>query len=94
MKDVFAAKARAAMAVSRHTLRTIAQECGCSPQAVKKWTDGAAMPSSAKLMAFCRATGCSVDWLLSPEPIDMKSAPYAPEGRHIKEWIRECLREM
>jgi transcriptional regulator with XRE-family HTH domain len=84
---------RAARGRSRKTLRDVASACGVSPQAVKKWEDGTAMPTSGKLIALCRLLDCSMEWIMDG-PLDFHSTPQAPQGVHAKYWVREAIAEL
>ncbi|MDT8329059.1 MAG: helix-turn-helix transcriptional regulator [Roseovarius sp.] len=84
---------RAARGRSRKTLRDVAQACGCSAQAVKKWEDDTAMPSSSKLITICRILNVSVEWLFDG-PLDFRSTGRAPQGVHAKYWVREAIEEL
>ena len=77
-----------------HTLRDVGEACGVTAQAVMKWEQGKAMPSSKALMSFCALVDCSLEWLLSDEPLDFHSTEKAPQGRHAKYWVREALEEL
>lgn len=92
--DAFGQRIRTAMAVSRITGARLAAECGVSRQAVHKWEVGTAAPSSAHLMKFCDLTGCSVEWLLDPTPLDIRSTLRAPDGVHAKALIRQVIEDM
>lgn len=94
MDTPFAERLRAIMGAKRLTLRTIANACNVTPQAVHKWTDGRAMPSSGNLLAICKLGGCSIEWLLFPHHLDWESAETAPQGRHAKYWVREAIAEL
>ena len=84
---------RAARGRARKTLRDVATECGVTPQAVKKWEDDTAMPTSGKLIAMCRLLDVSVEWIMDG-PLDFHSTPKAPQGVHAKYWIREAVAEL
>ena len=92
--EAFGQRIRTALAVSRVSRHELAAMCRCSPQAVQKWCDGVAYPSSSKLGIIVDATGCSIEWLLSPYPLDIRSTEYAPCGVHIKTLIRAVIEEM
>lgn len=85
---------RVARARARMTLRGVADVCGCTPQAVKKWEDGTAMPDSRKLMAMVKAFDVSAEWLVCLDPLDFHSTDTAPQGRHAKYWVREAVAEL
>jgi len=85
---------RVARANARMTLRDVARECGCTPQAVKKWEDDSAMPNSTKFIALCRALGVSSEWIIDQTPLDFQSTETAPQGRHAKYWVREAIAEL
>lgn len=87
-------RVRVARARARMTLRDVAEVCGCSPQAVKKWEDDTAMPDSRKLIAMVRAFDVSAEWLTCLDPLDFHSTEPAPQGRHAKYWVREAIAEL
>ena len=82
------------MAIARISGARMAAECGVSRQAVHKWGTGKCAPSSGAMMKFCAATGCSVEWLMNPNPLDIRSTPRAPDGVHAKELIRAVIEDM
>lgn len=84
---------RAARGRSRKTLRDVAQACGCSAQAVKRWEDDTAMPSSSKLIILCRCLDVSIEWMMGGK-LDFHSAERAPQGVHAKYWVREAIAEL
>lgn len=84
---------KAARARAGYTMKAVADMCGVTPQAVKKWEDGKAMPSSARLSRICAAFDCSVEWIMCTDPLDFKSTEQAPQGRHAKYWVREAMDE-
>ena len=92
--EAFGQRLRAALAVARVARTDIARRCGVSPQAVQKWCDGVSYPSSASMIEVINATGCSMEWLMSPYPVDLKSTDYAPGGVHVKTLVRAVIEEM
>lgn len=84
---------RAARGRSRKTLRDVAQACGCSAQAVKKWEDDTTTPASSKLIILCRILDVSMEWMLGGK-LDFHSAERAPQGVHAKYWVREAIAEL
>lgn len=94
MNPAFGQRIRAAMAVARVSRQEVARACKISPQAVQRWCDGTAYPSSSKLMTFCDMTGCSAEWLLWPHPVDIRSTDWAIKGTHIKNIVRATLDEL
>lgn len=90
----FAERLRAARGRSRKTLRDVAAVCEVTPQAVKKWEDGAAMPDSRRLIALTKLLNVSVEWLFCPDALDFHSTDNAPQGRHAKYWVREAIAEL
>ena len=90
----FGQRVRAAMAVARVSRQEVARACQISPQAVQRWCDGTAYPASSKLMTFCDITGCSVEWLLWPHPVDIRSTDWAINGTHIKNIVRAALDDL
>ena len=94
LHPAFGQRVRAAMAVARVSRQEVARACQISPQAVQRWCDGTACPSSSKLMTFCDMTGCSAEWLLWPHPVDIRSTDWAINGTHIKNIVRAALDEI
>ncbi len=94
IKDAFGQRVRAAMAVARISRQEMARACNVSPQAVQRWVDGTAYPTSGKLMTFCDLTGCSMEWLLWPHPVDTRSTEWALNGTHIKNIVRTVMDEL
>jgi transcriptional regulator with XRE-family HTH domain len=94
MNDAFGMRVRVALAAARIDRTALAKECEVSPQAVQRWCDGTAMPSSANLMTLCRLTGCSAEWLMWPHPVDIRSTEWAINGTHIKNIVRATLAEI
>lgn len=90
----FGQRVRVALAAARIGRAEMARMCGVSPQAVQRWCDGTAIPGSAHLLVFCRETGCSVEWLMWSDEVDIKSTPYAPGGIHVKTLIRAVIEDM
>jgi transcriptional regulator with XRE-family HTH domain len=90
----FGQRVRTAMAVSRVSRQAVAADCGISPQAVQRWCDGTAYPSSANLIRFCNMTGCSAEWLFWPNAVDIQSTDWAINGKHIKNIVRQVLDEL
>ena len=86
-------RVRAARGRARKTLRDVADACGVSPQAVKKWEDDTAMPTSGKLMAMCKLLDVSPEWIMAG-PLDFHSTPEAPQGVHAKYWVRSAIAEL
>lgn len=84
---------RAARGRARLTLRDVASACGVTPQAVNKWEDDTAMPTSEKFMALCSLLDVSAEWLIAG-PLDFHSTEKAPQGVHAKYWVREAIEEL
>lgn len=85
---------RVARARKGLTMRNVGAACGVTAQAVMKWENGACMPTSRALLAFCELTDVSAEWLLTTTPLDFRSTAEAPQGRHAKYWVREALDEL
>lgn len=85
---------RVARARARMTMADVAQHCGCTAQAVKKWEHDQSMPNSQRLILLCDLYNISAEWLIDPAPLDFHSTGRAPQGRHAKYWVREALAEM
>ncbi len=62
--------------------------------AVSYWCAGARCMDSARLLQFCELTGCSPEWLMLYEPVDIQSIARAPDGVHAKELVRAVIEEM
>lgn len=90
----FGMRVRVALAASQVSRTALARECSVSPQAVQRWCDGTAMPSSRNLLTFCRMTGCSAEWLMWPHPVDVQSTDWAINGTHIKNIVRMTMDEL
>lgn len=84
---------RAARGRARKTLRDVARVCNCTPQAVTKWENDEAMPTSGKLIALCRELDVSMEWIMAG-PLDFHSTERAPQGVHAKYWVREAVTEL
>jgi transcriptional regulator with XRE-family HTH domain len=84
---------RAARGRARLTLRHVASACGVTPQAVNKWEDDTAMPTSGKFMVLCKILDVSPEWLIAG-PLDFHSTETAPQGVHAKYWVREAIAEL
>lgn len=92
--DAFGMRVRVAMAAARVSRLSVAKECGISAQAVQRWCDGTAMPSSANLVRFCQITGCSLEWLMWPHEVDLRTTDWAINGEHIKNIVRATIDQM
>ena len=73
--EVFSQRFRVALAASGTTQVDAAKAAGVSPQAVHKWHRGKAFPNSSALVAICELTGASLDWMMMPDPVDVRSVP-------------------
>ena len=92
--EAFGMRVRVALAAARIDRTNLARECGVSPQAVQRWCDGTAMPTSGNLMRICDMTGCSAEWLMWPHPVDVRSTEWAINGTHIKNIVRATMDEL
>lgn len=92
--EAFGMRVRVALAAARIDRTHLARECKVSPQAVQRWCDGTAMPTSANLMRICDLTGCSAEWLMWPHPVDIRSTEWAINGTHIKNIVRATMDEL
>lgn len=90
----FGQRIRVALAVANKRQSDLARECEVTPQAVKRWCAGETYPTSSNLMTICRFTGCSMDWLMWPHPVDVKSTEYAAGGAHVKNLVRAVMDEL
>ncbi len=94
INDAFGQRIRVAMAAARVSRQEMARARNVSPQAVQRWADGSAYPTSGKLMTICNLTGCSVEWLMWPHPVDIQSTDWALNGKHIKNIVRTVMDEL
>lgn len=92
--EAFGMRVRVALAAARIDRTHLARECKVSPQAVQRWCDGTAMPTSGNLMRICDLTGCSAEWLMWPHLVDLRSTEWAINGTHIKNIVRATLDEL
>ena len=92
--EAFGMRVRVALAAARIDRTHLAKRCKVTPQAVQRWCDGTAMPTSANLMLICDLTGCSAEWLMWPHPVDVRSTEWAINGTHIKNIVRQTLAEL
>lgn len=90
----FGERVRVAMAVARLSRVSLARECGVTPQAIQKWCDGTAMPTSGNLMTLARLSGASLEWLMWPHPVDIRTTEWAINGTHIRNIVRTVLDEI
>lgn len=90
----FGQRIRVALAVANKRQAELARECDVTPQAVARWCAGETYPTSANLMTLCRFTGCSLEWVMWPHPVDVKSTEYAPGGVHVKNLVRAVMAEL
>lgn len=79
VQAVFSERVRVAMAVKQATYRDVADAVGTSPMAVSKWANGESFPSSGHLMEFCKFTDCSMEWVMHPTRVDLKSTDHPLE---------------
>lgn len=73
----FDERLRVAMAKADISGAALARELGVTTQAVAKWTSGKAWPSSSRLMGIVSLTGCSLEWIMASEPVDITSPSIA-----------------
>lgn len=69
--EKFARRLRVAMAMGNTTHITLALKVGVTRQSVWNWVNGNAMPNAARLRPLADALGCTMEWLLSGDPIDL-----------------------
>jgi len=93
------------MASANLTLRDVGAVCGVSAQAVGKWMNGQCLPRSSELVLFSKATGASLDWLMSPDdpfgqPFESMRAEYrstieaqSAEIERLKEALADAERQ-
>ena len=89
----FAERLRVARAKAGVSSAEIARRCKVSPQAVSKWERGLMCPRSSHLLTICELCGCSLEWLMTQEPVDVR-APSAPRAVGQLERIADGLEEM
>lgn len=94
VSSAFGQRLRIALASADINRRQLAAECKVSPAAVSKWTTGICYPSSSNLLTISEVTGASMEWLMWPRPVDIRSTEYAPDGVHVKELVRAVVEEM
>lgn len=70
-RDHFSQRLRVARAASKKTLRDVSTALGISAQAVSKWEAGHCYPRASELTRACQYLGCSLDWIMTPEPVDL-----------------------
>lgn len=70
-REHFAQRARVARAASNRTLKDVAEAAGVSAQAVSKWKAGRCYPRASELTRACQYLGCSLDWIMTPAPVDL-----------------------
>lgn len=73
MRQTFGERIRVAMAVSQKGGTEVSKALGVSRTAVHKWARGQAFPSSKHLMEFCELTGCTMDWVMEPARVDIRT---------------------
>jgi transcriptional regulator with XRE-family HTH domain len=69
---MFAVRLRAARAIKHVTLNDVAAAVGVTSSAVSHWEIGIAYPKASHLVAVCKYLGCSLDWIMCPEPINLQ----------------------
>lgn len=92
--EPFGQRVRVALASARVDRTALARACNVTPQAVQRWCDGTALPSSASLMILSEMTGASVEWLMWPAPVDIRTTEWAINGSHIKNIVRAAIDEI
>ena len=78
----FGERLRCALAVANLTRADLARTLIVSTQAVTKWTTGQCSPRSSHLVEICRLTGCSLEWIMAGEPVDIQS-PSKARKEHL-----------
>lgn len=86
----FGQRLRVAMAASDRSMRQLATALGVSPMAVSKWCSGATYPESSRLVAISAELGCTIEWLMTPEPVDIRGA----SPTHTDAVMRNALEEV
>jgi DNA-binding XRE family transcriptional regulator len=71
MLSIFSQRMRVARAASKRTLHDVAKAVGVSAQAVGKWEAGHCYPRASELTRACQYLGCSLDWIMTFEPVDL-----------------------
>lgn len=69
--EKFARRLRVAMAMKNTTHITLALKVGVTRQSVWMWVNGNNMPNAARLKPLADALGCTVEWLMSEDSIDL-----------------------
>ncbi len=77
MRQTFGERIRVAMAVANLNGRDVSRALNVSPMAVSKWSNGKSFPDSRHLIQFCNLTGSSVEWVMEPSRVDIKSTELA-----------------
>lgn len=90
----FAERLRAVMGAKRISRKALAARCDMSVSTVQKWMDGHSTPPAAALLVICDMAGCSLEWIMAPQPMDWVSTADAPQGKHAKYWVREAIAEL
>lgn len=69
--SIFSQRMRVARAASKRTLQDVAKAVGVSAQAVGKWEAGHCYPRASELTRACQYLGCSLDWIMTLDPVDL-----------------------
>ena len=94
--EIFAQRLRVALASSGLTQGALAVACNLSQAAVSKWVRGTCYPRSSHLSTIASLTGASIEWLMSPEPFEIKEVSQAADNamnirkaiRHLEEALK------
>ena len=78
--EVFAQRLRVALASANLTQSALAVACGVTQAAVSRWANGTSYPRSSHLSTISNLTGASIEWLMSPEPFEMKEVSQAADN--------------
>lgn len=84
--NVFATRLRDLMAKRQITQETLAEQVGCSRQAISQYTDGSTVPNFDKLLGIAKFFNISADYLLGLTNVEtnveslIKQEPKKPSG--------------
>lgn len=72
------------------TQEQLAEVLGVARQSVSRWEMDVAFPETEKLIKLSKLWDCSIDFLLSAEPMLQEKGKEAYSAREICRFIREC----
>jgi hypothetical protein len=88
-KKCLAQRIRVAIAASGVSNRRLAQILGVAKHQLHQYKTGHTVPPSSRLVAISKATGARMEWLMTPEPVDMTGAAMLPTSTEPVE-CRSC----